>query len=128
MPMGLKELVAEARQTIDISTPEETHAAARDGRALVLDVREPAELDEAGRIEGAVHVPRGLLEAKADPTSPLAEKRLTAAQEAGPVHVLCASGGRAALAAATLRRMGYDAAVIEGGFAGWTKAGLPVAR
>jgi rhodanese-related sulfurtransferase len=42
------------------------------------------------------------------------------------VHVLCGSGGRAALAAHTLKRMGYEATVIEGGIAGWKESGLPV--
>jgi rhodanese-related sulfurtransferase len=93
---------------------------------LILDVREPAELETGGRIAGALNIPRGILETRADATAQTAEARLTEARSSGRVHVLCASGGRAALAADTLRRMGYDADLIEGGIGGWKSAGLPV--
>ena len=57
----------------------------------------------------------------------MADATLAARQDGGrPVHVLCASGGRAALAAAMLGEMGYDARVIEGGMTAWKEAGLPV--
>ena len=121
--MSAKDLVAEAREAAGTVTPAEAHG----GGGLILDVREPGELDTKGRLAGAVHVPRGLLEFAADPDSPLANRRLTGGRN-GEVHVLCASGGRAALAAATLNRMGYSARVIEGGLDGWEKAGLPVQR
>ena len=123
MAMSVKDLVVEARGTIEVVSPEE--ARAREG-ALILDVREPGELAAKGQVPGALNVPRGLLEAHADPESPMAEPRLTEARDR-PVLTLCASGARAAMAAATLRRMGYErAAVIEGGLEGWRKAGLPV--
>lgn len=122
MAMGVKDLVREAREKIGAVEP----AAARDAGSLVLDVREANELDEKGRVPDALHVPRGLLEANADPESPMANERLTAERDGGTVDVLCASGARAAMAAATLDRMGYRARVIEGGLEGWRKAGLPV--
>ena len=122
MPMGLKDLVAEARTQIPAVSPQQS----KDQADLILDVREPVELEDTGRISGALNIPRGVLETRADPDSPTAERRLTALRGAGRVHVLCASGGRAAMAAHTLSRMGYDAAVIEGGMSGWKKAGLPV--
>ena len=122
MPMGLKDLVAEARANIPAVTPQQ----ANDEADLILDVREPVELKDAGRIAGALNIPRGLLEIRADPDSPAAERRLVGLRGSGRVHVLCASGGRAAMAAHTLSRMGFDAAVIEGGMSGWKKAGLPV--
>lgn len=124
MNMSMKELVAEARAQVATVSPAKARAA--DG--LILDVREPAELAKEGRVPDALHVPRGLLEAHADPGSPMASERLIAARgRAGPVvDVLCASGARATLAAATLGRMGYRARVIEGGLEAWAKAGLPV--
>jgi rhodanese-related sulfurtransferase len=122
MPMGLKNLVAEARAHVGTLTPQEAH----DTADLVLDVREPPELDRTGRIAGSLNVPRGILESRADPDSSAAEPRLARLRGAGRVCVLCGSGGRAALAAYTLTRMGYDAAVIEGGMSGWKQAGLPV--
>ena len=118
--MSMKDLVAEAREKIAAVAPGDA------GRGLILDVREPSELEQKGRIPDALHVPRGLLEAHADPDSPMANERLTAAQGATTIDVLCASGARAALAAATLDRMGYDTRVIEGGLEGWQKADLPV--
>ena len=122
MPMELKDLVAEARANVPAVTPQQAKEAAD----LILDVREPSELETPGRVVGALNLPRGILETRADPESSMAEPRLTVLRGAGSVHVLCGSGGRAAMAAHTLSRMGYDAAVIEGGIAGWKQAGLPV--
>src|SRR5699024_4550033 len=107
MPMSHKDLVAEARAHIGTVTPQQAHETAD----LVLDVREPPELDRGGRIAGALNIPRGILESRADPANAVAEPRLTALRGeggggAGRVHVLCGSGGRAALAAYTLSRMG----------------------
>ncbi|UWQ22436.1 rhodanese-like domain-containing protein [Jannaschia sp. W003] len=119
MPMSMKYLVAEAKAQVGSVSPQE----AQDAGGLILDVRESGELEEKGRVEGALHVPRGVLESRADPDLPTAERRLV---DARAVHVLCASGARAAMAAAQLRRMGYEADVIEGGLEGWRKAGLPV--
>lgn len=122
MTMSLKDLVAEARSHVPVVSPQE----AQDSADLILDVREPAELDTSGRIAGALNIPRGVLEMRADPESQTAERRLTERRGSGRVQVLCGSGGRAAMAAHTLSRMGYDAAVIEGGITAWKSAGLPV--
>ncbi|TFL18907.1 sulfurtransferase [Jannaschia formosa] len=121
----MKDLVADARSRVGAVSPQEAEDAVRRGD-LILDVREPAELEKDGRIAGALHIPRGILETRADATAQTAEARLTEARGSARVHVLCASGGRAALAADTLQRMGYDAALIEGGLGGWKSAGLPV--
>lgn len=94
---------------------------------VLLDVREPAELESDGAVENAVHIPRGLVEAQADRETGKGNDALTAKRHGGGrVHVLCASGARAALAADSLRQMGDDATVIEGGLDGWKKAGLPL--
>ncbi len=123
MTMGMKDLVAEARERIEGVEPKE---AGQTVDNLILDVREANELTEKGRVPDALHIPRGLLEASADPQSPAANERLTAARDGTTVDVLCASGARAALAAATLERMGYRARVIEGGLEGWRKADLAI--
>lgn len=122
MPIGMKELVAEARAHVSAVTPQQ----AKDEADVILDVREPAELESTGQIAGALNIPRGILESRADPESSVADPRLTRLRGSGRVHVLCASGARATLAAHTLLRMGYEAAVIEGGMSGWKQAGLPV--
>lgn len=126
MSKSMKDLVADARSRVDAITPGDAHAAMQAGD-LVLDVREPAELNADGAIEGVVHIPRGLIEAQADPETGKGNDALTAKRNGGGrVHVLCASGARAALSADSLRQMGYEATVIDGGFAAWKEAGLPV--
>ncbi|WP_040490344.1 rhodanese-like domain-containing protein [Fulvimarina pelagi] len=121
MTRTMKDFVAEARER----TGGSVEAAKADG--LMLDVREADELDMDGRVPGAVHVPRGFLEAKADVTNDGGVKALHAAHSEGrAVHVLCASGARASLAAAMLFEMGYSAQPIEGGLKGWREAGRPV--
>lgn len=122
MAMSMKELVAEARERIETVEPDVAH----NGDGLILDVREPDEFETKGRAPGALNVPRGTLEMRADPESGASNERLAASRGGDAVYVMCASGGRAAMATDTLRRMGYDAKLIEGGMAGWEKAGLPV--
>jgi rhodanese-related sulfurtransferase len=126
MSKSMKDLVADARSRIDVISPQDAQAAREKGD-VILDVREPGELTSDGAIDGAVHVPRGLLESQADPDTGKGNDTLTAKRMSEcRVHVLCASGARAALAADTLRRMGYAATIIEGGMSGWKEAELPV--
>ncbi|TDL78356.1 sulfurtransferase [Palleronia sediminis] len=123
----MNDLLEEARSRVDTVDPADVYEATG-GEDIVLDVREPSELESDGAIDGAVHVPRGMLEMQADPDTGKSNARLTGLRGSeGRVHVLCASGARAAMAADTLRVMGYRATVIEGGLEGWKKAGLPVA-
>ena len=126
MNKSMKDLVADARSRVDGIAPADAHRAMAQGD-VILDGRETAELKSDGAIEGAIHIPRGLVEAQADPETGKANEALAAKRDGtGRVHVLCASGARAALAADSLRQMGYDTAVIEGGLAGWKDAGLPL--
>ena len=125
MALSVKEMIESARAQISKASPHEAHAAAGTG-GLILDVREANELQQEGTVSGSLHVPRGLLESKADPDSGGAASALTTRRDDTKVYVLCASGARAALAAHTLCQMGYDAALIEGGLEGWKDAGLPV--
>lgn len=123
MTKTAKDFVAEARSATGVIHPTAAHGA----EAVLLDVREAQELADNGRVDGAVHVPRGFLEARADPTAESAHPPLTQAHGGGtPVYVLCASGARAAMAAKTLTEMGYDAKAIEGGLQAWRECGLPV--
>ena len=123
MTRTMKDFVASAKAATGVASPEEAHRS--DG--LVLDVREAEELAEAGRVRDAVHVPRGFLEARADPSADSAHPDLTKAHGgAQTVYVLCASGARAAMAAKTLKEMGYEAKSIEGGLKRWRECGLPI--
>jgi rhodanese-related sulfurtransferase len=120
-PMTAAQLVAEAAALIDHVSPQQA-AAERTGDAVVLlDVREPAEWER--HIEGAVRIPRGLLEFHADPTSPRHDPALDPGRR---VIVYCQSGIRSVLATATLRRLGFtDVVNMTGGFTAWQDAGLP---
>lgn len=119
MSMTFMDLVAEAKAQIteiDLAT-----AQAALPQSLVLDVREPAEF-EAGRLPGAINIPRGLVEFKIGDHPQLAKKD-------ADILVYCKTSGRAALAAANLKRMGYTGIrSIAGGFDAWNAAGLPVEK
>lgn len=126
MSKSMKDLVADAKSRVGTIDPEGAQTA-RQGGSVILDVREPAELESDGAIPDAIHIPRGLLEAQADPETGKGNDALVAKRHSdGCIHVLCASGARAALAADTLRQMGYNSKIIEGGLSGWKEAGLPV--
>lgn len=126
MSKSIKDLLADAHSRVDAIGPADAHEARQHGD-VILDVREPAELESDGTIDNAIHIPRGLVEAQADPDTGKGNDALTAKRNGGGrVHVLCASGARAALAADSLRQMGYEATVIEGGLEGWKQTGLPL--
>jgi rhodanese-related sulfurtransferase len=117
------QMVAEAKTSIDNLTPDQVAAEIAQG-ALLVDIREPHELAEMGRIPGALHAVRGLLEFYADPKSEHYYK--PEFQPKRRVVLYCAAGGRSALAAVALQEMGYDAAHLEGGFAAWVEQAKPV--
>lgn len=119
------DLVAEARSRIENLDPDAVEAELASGDALLVDIREADELETGGRIPGAVHVPRGMLEFRADPSTPYHQAPL---DPSARVILHCASGGRSALAAATLQEMGYERiAHLDGGMNAWKAAGKPVA-
>lgn len=88
--------------------------------ALVVDVRDAPEVEKSGKVEGAVHVSRGMLVFRADPQSPYHDKKFDPAR---PVIVYCASGGRSALSGRTLKELGYERVYNLGAFKDWAKAG-----
>lgn len=105
-----EDLIAEAKEQITEVTPEDVKAMqARNESVIYLDVREPNEWN-LGRIPTAVHLPRGNL-----------ETRIEALVDRGQrVVVYCARGNRSALAALTMKQMGYDnVASMSRGFGGW---------
>ncbi len=115
------ELVKEAHARIENVTPKQAYEEISTGEAVALDVREPVEWEQ--HIEGALQVPRGLLEFAADPTSPRHKAEL---DPTARVIVYCRSGARAALAANTLVTMGFEhVANLDGGFSAWQGEGLP---
>ncbi|GGE16763.1 rhodanese-like domain-containing protein [Aureimonas endophytica] len=116
-----KDVVAEARAGVTSVTAEEAAAEVGSPDTVFVDVREANEVVKTGTVAGAVHVPRGLLEFQADPSSPSHNPRLDPAKR---ILLFCASGGRSTLAAKALAEMGYaDVASVEGGFPALEKAG-----
>lgn len=122
-----KQLVTNASAVTTKLSPSAAVAKLSDPDTLFVDVRERSELDKTGTIKGAVHVPRGFIEFKADPASPNHEKALDPEKH---LVLFCASGMRASLAAKTLADMGYTrvAHVSGGGFDALKQAGAPTAR
>jgi rhodanese-related sulfurtransferase len=117
------QLVAEAKGQIENLTPAQVAAELRDG-ARVIDIREPEESMTKGRIPGAISAPRGMLEFYADTTSPYHRADFEPGKR---IILACASGGRSALGAVTLQKMGYDnVAHLDGGLNAWIAEGLPV--
>lgn len=117
-------LVAEARAGIENLTPAQVAAELGRPGVVVVDLRERDELVRDGHIEGALHVPRGVLEFVADPSHAYHNVKLNPDAR---VILHCASGGRSALAARTLMEMGYaSVAHLDGGFTAWKVQGHPI--
>jgi rhodanese-related sulfurtransferase len=120
----INDLVAAARERIDNLSLEEAQAEIADDATLLVDIRDPRERERDGTIPGAKHVTRGMLEFWADPESPYYKPFF---QFDTRIVVYCAGGLRSALAADTLKTLGFeDVGHIEGGFGAWKEAGLPV--
>ena len=120
MPTSVKELLAAANAAVPKISPQEAAALIGGGNVLVVDVRDGTELAAAGKVKGAVHVPRGMIEFRADPESPYHDKAFARDKT---VIVYCASGGRSALAGKTLKDLGYNDVRNLGGFKDWVESG-----
>jgi len=118
------DLVSEANKEIQTITAEDAIRLKDDPNVLLVDIRDIRELGREGRVPGAFHAPRGMLEFWVDPAS-LYYKEIFGS---GKRFVLfCAGGLRSALATQQLQRMGLEPIChIEGGFGAWKKAGGPV--
>ena len=125
MKMGAKALVAAANEKIKTYSVDEALGLVNDDGVQWIDVREAAEL-EGGKIPGALHAPRGMLEFHADPDLPYHKAEFSSGKR---IVLYCASGGRSALAAATLQDMGLDnVAHLSGGFKAWCEKDGPVEK
>jgi rhodanese-related sulfurtransferase len=123
MVKNVSDMVAEANAAIEVITAEAAKELVGRADVVFVDVRDGAEL-AAGKIPGAVHASRGLLEFMANPTTPLHKPELASGKR---LVVYCGSGGRSALAAKTLKDMGIEpVASLQGGFFAWREAAGPV--
>ena len=120
------EMVAEANAAVETIDVEQAKALVGQDDVMFVDVREGAELATQGKIPGAVHTPRGHLEFYADPSAPYHKPELGSGKR---LVVYCASGGRSALAAKTLKDMGIaKVANMLGGFTAWQQQGGEIER
>ncbi len=127
MSKSLKDFVADAKSRIrEVNAADAAEAIRMNPDTLVVDVREPAEWVE-GHIPGALLVPRGVLEAKADLEYASREPRL--ADRSQPIIVHCASAARSAMAADVLQQMGFtNVRSMAGGIVAWKEKGLPIEK
>jgi rhodanese-related sulfurtransferase len=121
MPKNVKDLLAEANATVPTLSAAEAAEKIRSGSVLVVDVRDQHEVQQSGKVKGAVNVSRGMLEFRADPDS---QYHSPAFQKDKTILLHCASGGRSALAGKTLQDMGYTAVFNIGGFKDLVEAGI----
>lgn len=122
MTATVKDMIAAADAEVPRITPAEAKTLIAQG-AVVVDVRDSAELAAGGKVKGAIHIPRGSLEFKADDTTGYHDKNLAKDK---PVILYCAAGSRAALAGKALKDMGYNKVFNLGGFKDWVEAGGPI--
>jgi rhodanese-related sulfurtransferase len=121
---GYKALMAEANAAIETLSVADAQALHGRDDVVFVDLRDPRELEREGRMPGAFHCPRGMLEFWIDPESPYAKPVF---QEDKRFVFFCAGGWRSALAAKTAKDMGLaPVAHIEGGFGAWKAGGAPV--
>jgi rhodanese-related sulfurtransferase len=120
MTTSLKQMMEAANAAVPKITPGQAREMIGKGNTLVVDVRDAPELEKSGKIAGAVHVSRGMLEFRADPESPYHDKNFTKDKT---VILYCASGGRSALAGKLLKDLGYDHVYNVGAFKDWAESG-----
>jgi rhodanese-related sulfurtransferase len=119
--MTYQDMVDDARSRVEAVTREELEGELASGEAILIDIRDVRERWSLGAIPGARHVPRGMLEFWADPTSPYHRKFMDPKRR---TILHCAAGLRSVLAADTLMKLGYEnVAHLEIGFEGWQSAG-----
>jgi rhodanese-related sulfurtransferase len=123
---GINALIDEANAEIETVSASDAIKIASNGEVVIVDIRDPREIERDGRIPGAFSCTRGMLEFWIDPASPYAKPVF---QQDKKFIFHCAGGMRSALAAKTAQDMGLKpVAHIGGGFAAWRDAGGPVEK
>jgi rhodanese-related sulfurtransferase len=120
MAKSAKDLVEAANAVVPRISPAQAQEMIAKGNTLVVDVRDAPEVEQSGKVAGAVHVPRGMLEFRADPESPYHDQNFAKDKT---VIVYCASGGRSALSGQALKELGYSEVYNMGAFKDWAESG-----
>jgi rhodanese-related sulfurtransferase len=125
MALTVKQMMEAANAAVPKITAAQAREMIEKGNTLVVDVRDAPEVEKSGKVAGAVHVSRGMLEFRADPESPYHDKNFSKDKT---VILYCASGGRSALAGKVLKDMGYGEVYNVGAFKDWAEGGGAVER
>ena len=120
MATNVKQMMEAANAAVPKITPAQAREMIAKGNTLVVDVRDAPEVEKSGKVAGAVHVSRGMLEFRADPASPFYDKNFAKDKT---VILYCASGGRSALGGKVLKDMGYSQVYNVGAFKDWAEGG-----
>jgi rhodanese-related sulfurtransferase len=122
---SIQNLVSEAMGEIKTINADEAYQKFENNNCNLIDIREINELDNTGRVEGASHIPRGMLEVYLDPNSPIIQNgQIDKNKE---LILFCAGGVRSALAVKSLKEMGYEKiSHIDGGFAVMSSSGFKI--
>jgi rhodanese-related sulfurtransferase len=120
----VSQMVAEANAEIETVSTTDAIKLQQDPNVVFVDIRDIRELERDGRIPGAFHAPRGMLEFWVDSESPYHKEIFDSGKK---FLFFCAGGARSALAAQTLQRMGLEPVChLGGGFGAWKAAGGPI--
>ena len=125
MATNVKQLLEQANSIVPRISPAELGEMEKRTDILIVDVRDAPEIELSGKVAGAVHVSRGMLEFRADPDSPYHDKNFSKDKT---IIVYCASGGRSALSGKTLKDLGYEHVYNLGAFKDWAEAGGKIDR
>jgi rhodanese-related sulfurtransferase len=125
MATSVKQMLEAANAAVPKITPAQARELIAKRNALVVDVRDGPEVQSSGKVAGAVHVSRGMLEFRADPDLPSHDPNFAKDKT---VILYCGSGGRAALAGKMLKDLGYDKVFNLGGFKDWADGGGAVEK
>ena len=120
MAKSIMQLVAEAKAAVPAIGADEAAAVMNRDNVLVVDVREDGEVAETGKIRGALHASRGMIEFRADETTPFHHPSFSKDKT---IILYCATGGRAALAGLALMDLGYGDVRNLGAFKDWVEGG-----
>lgn len=125
MPTTVKQMMEAANAEVPRVSFGDAKKLIEQGEALVIDVRDSPEIENTGKVSGAIHVSRGMLEFRADPESPYHDKRF---DKSKTLIVYCASGGRSALSGKTLKDLGYEKVLNLGALKDWAENGGEIER
>ncbi|HEY2110913.1 MAG TPA: rhodanese-like domain-containing protein [Dongiaceae bacterium] len=120
MATSVKQLLEAANAAVPRLTQAEAREMIGKPNTLIVDVRDAPEVEQSGKVAGAINVSRGMLEFRADPESPYHDKNFARDKT---LIVYCASGGRSALSGKLLKDLGYERVYNLGGFKDWAESG-----